>query len=201
MLVCTPQTSGFKSALTGPRIPRRLKPGGFTDDGDSRHFGLLSRLGGGDCRRWPDRGRRPGRTLHAQEARRQLPAKRRRVLPPRSGHHRRRSRLRRLLRQADHQVRATAGNLSCRWRRAATARSARPSPLWLQGKAARAAVDSQGARRHDTAGGTSSPITTSRTRPARSSPRPSTRRRSSRSTAWASGPPPASARAAATASS
>jgi carbamoyltransferase len=62
-------------------------------------------------------------------------------------------------------------------------------PLWLREKLHLPRELRKGCRRYR--GASSSPSTTSRTRPARSSRRPSRRRRSSRSTASASGPPPA----------
>src|SRR5207249_7663953 len=74
----------------------------------SRYFRLLSRFGRGAGRRRRDRGRRPGRAVHAPEARSRVPGQGGGILPPGRGPPAGRPGLRRLLRQAAPQVRPPA---------------------------------------------------------------------------------------------
>src|ERR671919_479942 len=81
-------------------------------DADPWPVGVLPRQRGGVARgRRADR-RRPGRAVHAQEARFGVPQERGRVLPEGRRHRARPSRPRRVLRQAVLEVRAPARDLS-----------------------------------------------------------------------------------------
>ena len=107
---------------------------GVLTDAAARHLGLLPRQRGGLDRGRPHRRGGPGGALHPQEARSGLSRASHPLLPRRRRHQSRWRRQRRLLREAAHQVRAPAGNLS-RQRAAQGFRSFRLAmPLWLKEK-------------------------------------------------------------------
>ena len=152
-------------------------------------------------RRRRDRRRGAGGALHPQEARPRLPGQRDRLLPAR----RRGSSRSSSTTSASTTSRCSSSSACSRptWPspRRASARSSRRCRCGCKQKLHLPREIRQGLGGALPQAGASSPSTTSRTRPARSSRRPSRRRPSSPSTAWASGPPPASATAAATGSS
>ncbi len=114
-----------------------------------------------------------------------------RLLPARGGPVGGRPRLRRLLRQAADEVRAAAGNLPRLCPCWASSSFRQAIPLWLKDKLHHAA-EIRRALGAETRPSWSSPTITRATRPARSFPARSTRRRFSRWTAWASGARPRS---------
>ena len=169
-------------------------------DRDSRHLGVLSRLGRGVGRRRPDRCCCAGGALHAQEARRPIPRggdsttasarrpRRRRNSITSGFYDKPLLKFERLL--ETYLAFAPAGFRSF----------LQGDAVWLHSKLHLPREMTHGLEAAAIGDVASSPSTTSRTRPARSFLPRSTKRRSSRSTAWANGPPPVSATAAATAS-